>query len=484
MEQEEGEKSFKFGIGSVTDVVHRHSELKLSNKKEERYARMREKRMPIITQEKSNDEKIENLIASFPIERFLSTDEPADILNTLKNILRMDRADMYYAPSTMFPEYKGPYLFQNEHVVAKLCFMLAKSENVQLVRTLTHIFICLSYHPEIYTWTSKMMHGNVVESALRLLSKCPDAETHENCFWLLGNMAMDHGDIRDYIMKYLEPLIQMIRDKYYKKHRSVCDFFFLSLFAHNPIPQYSQISVLWDGIMSNLPGDDETLLRLLYGIARQTNANQYREIICNNKKIFEYLKHNAAHQLLCAKILCCLTISPSIHIKLLEEGIVQLFVELLDNRDPIFREEAIAGLATLAASRYATNILCDDRCLKVVEKHFLYSQIGGIQVQLKLFLCNLVVCFSSEQLSIAFDRNWLQHFSSMILEQHDTNVIQGSLKAIKKLLLSSKQNVKIIRDTLEEHCCLDRLESLAQKYDDADDICEIFDKLPSDMDIE
>jgi hypothetical protein len=463
------ERDFKVGLGNPKKNFQKHFDRKNGISKSKR-----EEKLALCRKTKENDNKLPTdniieLIQTFPIKQFLNEPEPVRIVEVLLRLLKTEGIEAYYASSQRNEINDGPFLFQEGVVIQKLISLLRTSTNIPLLINVSHCLISISAHPECMIWTTKLLINNFVQHAIYLLEKCPNPIVKENLIWTLSNMILDGTMIRDGVMKIDGAKLLNLVIANIENNASVCIYFMCSLTKDNPIPNFELVHQLWEQIIDRVftKIDNESLnykfiLESIHRVSAINKADDYRIFIATYKDILTTIM-NHKNLLISADIVQNLTYTESIHELLIHKGVIQYFLCLFDTIDPRFRITGATGIRIMATSRFAINLLLKPEALNVIEKHFEYSQMHDMQVELKLILCQIVLTISkmgivNTSYPILFERNIHKQITKSLSEQHDMTLLTTALFAIINLM---KFDRKVMKITIEELGYLDRIESIS-----------------------
>jgi len=212
----------KPNLGDSKEITERHVKERLQSKKESRKEYMEKRR-------KDASSQITNyvqLIQDFPFNEFLNHPCPIHIVKKLVDVLKTDKVEEHFAPSELYPEVKGPYLFKNPEIIKRLIHLL-KNPNTELLRYISHCLLLIAAHEETYTWSFMLIKNDLLPITYHLLTNCPDVLVRENLIWTLTNMCLDNSNTRNAIIN--TGGVECVQ-KNFEDNVSVVCYFFKGLF--------------------------------------------------------------------------------------------------------------------------------------------------------------------------------------------------------------------------------------------------------------
>ncbi len=455
------ERKFKKNLGTLEDVTRRHTEAKRKDTKDLRNAKIQKKRTEPSVARDNVPDLIKSL--SFNIES----------LPILYGILS-SQSEQYYAPCEMFPEFKGPFLFENDKPIMWIASLL-KDANVQTVQLATGCLVNISAHSKQLVWVGKIIpHLPIL---YRLLESHPDARVRENIIFILSNMCLDNVQTRN-IITSSEQLAPIICKNVASGNWSIiaaAASLLKGIFIHRDVAPTSMIP-LWnvmvhDIVISHFPAQELThnvpiLLDIILSIFNLVRySDDYKKVIISDgpliSRICEYCRHESQATTLATQIVSRLSDLQEIHGALVKGGMIQLYVHMLNVPNPIIKIQGATGLANLAESVESFPLIHSQQVLHAIRMQFEYVDVSPVLEQLYYLINSIVLTSAKNDLEASVYPLMLPfvcRLSDALVLLGQNNLVILSIESLKWMLKWDKQSVL---DSMEDSEALSRLDRLA-----------------------
>ncbi len=454
------ERKFKKNLGTLEDVTKRHTESKRKETKEQRNAKLQKKRMDPIALTNLPD-----MIRSLTLD--------ISSLPLLNKILSAD-SERYYGPCEMFPEFKGPYLFETDRPLLWLASLLNNNSDPSTLQLVTSCFVNISAHSKQLFWVSKIVP--FLPALYDLLEYHPDPRTRENIIYILSNMCTDNVRTRDLITE--GPVARIMCKNIEGGNWPIIGAaaaFLKGIFIHREEVS-RQIVPLWNVmidqiLITHFPAEElvhnvNILLDILLSLFNLTRySDDYKKIIISNKplmsRLCDYCRHESQASSLSSQILSILADCHEIHPALVNGGMIQMYTYMLNVPNPIIKIQGSTALASLAESVESFPLIASPQVLNAVRMQFEYVDVSPVLEQLYYLITSIVLTAAKNNLEAEvypFMLPFICRISDGLVLLGQNNLVAQSILALKHMLIWDKQSVL---DQMEDSEALSRLDRLA-----------------------
>lgn len=387
-------------------------------------------------------------------------------LPILAKLLSNPNIDMYFGPSNVYPEYKGPYIFPNSKPFEWLISLMdipAHREDVLMC------FLGVSAYEASSDWIQRLIP--IIPRFLNCIKTHP-----KQVLWILSNMCIDNINTRDLILN--QNVCDLVCSIFNMEdwHIISCSAHFLrSLFIHQEnLPNAEKVSKLWN-IMTNrvliehfpvpimvMEPVAEDILRTIDILIKYSDP--YKMLLIQNNPLFERilkysLKSDKLVQFLSAQILSTITEFKSTHQFMV--SCIPTFVEFLNFPSADLRKEGSSGLANLAETPEILPVLCTDLVFNAIQMQFEYTDVSSVLREMYLLIDSIVITAYQANLEnvvfpMVMNRFMYRICQSLFLEMQ-FNLVTRSIQSLKCF---AKWNLNQTRELMESYDAISRLESL------------------------
>lgn len=468
----------KLSVKDHGNPTEKHVSKAMQRTRDKRQDRMIEKRKE---QSKPQD-NLKSLIASFPVQEFLSSSKPIVILTTLVKILRDPASNQYYAESILYDNDKNtPYLFQNELVMKHLVSFLNTSQDIELVRLVCDALVCVSAHEEQLTWSWELVRWNIIPYGLAIMDKCPDVKIKEKIICVFGNLMADNIKPRMRILQFKgfpEIFMRTVKLATDPAIMDMASFLFNTMLLDEI--SFELVKPIWDFMLQQYHSNDERVLAvLLCGIARgaKMNCDEFRMDIVSKDFILDFLMNpktqNESILKIIADIMSSLVWTRATHEKLIQKGIVNLYGIFLNHRELVIREQGCVGLSVLVASSpVLVEKICENKqLLDAIQRQFFVTQITRVWNKVHMIMFNIIM---NTNLSKYYDdlivqRQWDNQITKVIGNNYNSIADPVQLYfALQATLALLKYKKKETLEKLEETDSMTYIDQFAMTHKDPD----------------
>ncbi len=463
------QRDFKKGLGTGEDATRRHAELKKSNTRDQRDEKMQKRRgngpIPTVSAH-FHPESLPALIASLTLE--------TRSLPTLYQILRHPESDYYYERSKLYPEVKGPFLFDNDTPLQWLMSLLTVGTPIEALRMVVACFTNISAHNLQGVYVPRLIRLGLVE---KLIAVCRvDDTVYEYTLETLSNMCLDNAESRNYVTSSkIMQIVPRAIDNW--QCINVGASFMRSIFrsaANGDLPQAEPLKEMWhifthNVLFEHFP-DGETvgagkaangfsalanILRCIHLLARE--SDNYKVALANDTLLMNqlavYCKVGNHTALL---IMVELTRDLTIH-SLLAQRCIPIFVYCMNTTVPGLIIEGAHGLANLAESVESFPMIACDQVLTSIRMQFEYREVSIAQDLLRQALAWIILTAPDKDTIYPRMIPFICRLSDAIVFPGSTTVIMRSLDALEELI---RWNKDLIVPVCEECEVMSRLNKL------------------------
>ncbi len=465
------QSSFKKGLGSGADATRRHVELKKSSTREQREDKMHKRRVGGKTEGFStgigHTDSLPFLISS------LSTDIKS--LPTLYRILRHPESDYYYESSPLYPEIKGPFLFQTEGPLLWLLSLLDRNVpgGVETLCMVTACFHNISAHQLQGVYVPRLIRLGLVE---KLIEICRLSDTvYEHTLEIFSNMCLDNAESRNYIVnsKIMQILPHVLGNW---PCINAAAAFMRSIFrSGTDLPPPEPLKEFWQTmthsvLFEHFP-DGESLdagkaangfsaliniLRCIYLLARESDAYKLA-LSCDVALLNQLAVYCKAKIHLALLIMVELTHDVSLHAQL-ATPFIPIFVYCMNTVEPSLIIEGAHGLANLAESPESFPTIAHDQVLASIRMQFEYNEVSIAQDLLRQAVAWIIISAPEPDRVYPRMTAFICRLSDAIVLPGSVNVIIRSLEALELLIRWNKDLVGPICEECEVMTRLNRLQ--------------------------
>ena len=387
-------------------------------------------------------------------------------LPVLAKLLSNPNIDMYFGPSNVYPEYKGPYIFPNSKPFEWLISLMdipTHREDVLMC------FLGVSAYEASSDWIKRLVP--IIPRFLNCIKTHP-----KQVLWILSNMCIDGVETRDFILNHnvcdLVCSIFNMEDW----HIISCSAHFLrALFIHKEnLPNSEKVSKLWN-IMTNrvliehFPLPIMVMEPVANDILRAMDilikySDPYKMALIENKVLFERvvkysLEGNELVQFLSTQILSTITEFKRTHQFMCQ--CIPTFVNILNFPSAVLRKEASLGLANLAETPEVLPMLCTDLVFNAIQMQFECTDVPAVLREMYFLINSIVITAYQADLEntvfpMVMNRFMYRICQSLFLEMQ-FDLVTRSILSLKRF---AKWNLKQTRDLMESFDAISRLESL------------------------
>ena len=463
----EGQKMEKVDLkretSSSAKVSERHRNRSNRDMRKKREAARATKRRP--ESAKLTRDEIIHLIRQFNLQEIMS-DHPLNQVKLLNEILKNHSiANKMFAPSNMAYEYRdGPFLFENDDIIKRLVQLMTQGmEEASL--TLVHI----SGHEESYTWSMKLMQMGVMHGLqTHLNNQQASPVLRENCFWIVGNLAVDSMEMRDFLIN--DGIITCLLAQPRTDKQVVLDvsWVFKTLFSCSPAPTFPDVAPMWDWLLEcfkALPkqADEPILENILDTVFLMSMDPNYRTWLISSQKAFlmELRSLYNVYVFQIAALLSTLAMEEDAHEFLVTQmGAATLFEACLSNMDPRARLQGALGVCNLGSNNMCLSYVCTPSIVRQIFKLFADADTDIIESSLDHFLLNVVECAAQtkqiEPIQMLCEAGLVRRMARMVVKQTDFSLVVNSIR-VTDIIMTILPNS---REQFEGHGVLDSIEAL------------------------
>lgn len=223
-------RDLKTRHGDRDAVANRHrrrNEAATRAKRDEAKKRNREANHPLTFDE------VEQMIPTLDIAEFMSVDQSKTLSNIHRILSNGVTAQPFFGPSSLYPNYNGPYLFVEPPVLTRLVHLF-KQGNQMAAECLTNV----AGHLEFNRWVRILIELGLVADITSFLDRSDIPLTfRKECWWILGNITFDTAEARNFVCQSCNPVELMAKQPLDDKEIFTEVVVFLkAIFDRSPIP--------------------------------------------------------------------------------------------------------------------------------------------------------------------------------------------------------------------------------------------------------
>ncbi len=441
----EGQKrNHKPGLGNVTEVTDRHVRSGLRKTKDKRAEKMLTKRRYDASHEKSG-ENLVSLIGNLS-PRLSNIDD----LRALDKVLKYGTsAEPYFAPSNLY-NCQGPWIFPpNTCKIQELGTILQNSQDVTTLQVATNCLINIVSHDDS-EWTHLCFP--MLAPCLKILHNCMDTKVHEHVYWAMANMCQDRQSrhARDWILEngIVSIIVRQVKAEDWILLQ-VVSFLFRALFFTHPLPEIGTIAPLWHLLVSRVSEAPDNMVQDVYEAIRlmlRGGGAIYKRAIIQDPVMWPHL--TKMHNIESIRILATLSNSRKTADLLVERGVLELYVQMLNHQSAEIRAEGGLGLSNLAESGLVTERLFQPDVLNALQRQLTYTDVFRVRKQVYWFMCSMVTTVPNEAITEFFERGYIKYIVDILELPGELNLKVKALRALERFFANNRVRTQ---KELEEH---------------------------------
>jgi hypothetical protein len=390
-------------------------------------------------------------------------------LATLAKILSAPDIDKFLAPSPLYSDYKGPYIFPNSKPFEWLVSLL-DTKDPEVLKNVSICFLGISAYESNGEWVDRLIP--LIPKFIFLLN----SPSRQHFVWILSNMCIDNSNTRDLILK--QGVCQILAKDFDMHDWTLisCSATFLrSLFIHKEkLPDPKMVMPLWDVIVNRVLIEHfvppiKIMTHVAEMIVRCINilvkySDEYKISLIKYSVLFERILKYALTEDGLIQIFAAETLSTVAELKSTHSVMVMCipsFVQLLNCPNASLREEGGLGLAHLAETPECLPLLCNDLVFNAITMQFENTDISSVLKQMYFTVNSIVISAYNSNMEnnifpIVMNRFMYRICQSLFLEAQP-NLVSHSIQSLKCF---AKWNLSKTREMMEDYDAMSRLDSL------------------------
>lgn len=321
-----------------------------------------------------------------------------DPLPTLRTILGTGRmAHAFFGPSNLYPDYTGPFLFNQPHVLQHLVHLFEQGNQVA-AECLTSV----AGFDEPDTWVRVLIELGVVPVVLNHLeNSTTSVALRVECWWMLSNITIDTSTARDLVCKS-HNMVDLVQKQPLGDKEVFTEvlLFVKAIFERSPVPDSTYLAAFGNVLMQGLRhcSDNDPLIttavgQLLKNLVRHWPVQGHQWLLSQPDLVQHVVEtsKNVGLRCLFVEVLAKLCMyEPCQEQMVTQYQVVPLFMTFAVGADVNARAASLQGLRNLAQNSQCFPVLTNTEWIARFFGMFLDTDMWMVRKELFWFLTTLI----------------------------------------------------------------------------------------------